>query len=273
MDTLIDPTTDTAIDLVGVGNDAVADQEVAIPQYSRKAIVAIWAAAAIPMALLAWVVTPVLASSLTGAHALTRALIIALTIGMVWQFVLVVGLVAFEQRTLRWTTVREVLWLRSPTSPRTGRRGGKVWLIVLPLIVAVGAKEILPSLPRPAGQGPGTVLRVRRRPSVHARRVGGRFALMLVMFFFNTVMGEELLFRGFLLPRMQGAFGDRDWVANGVLFAGYHLHVPWVIPVTLLDMFVLAYPAKRYRSALVSISVHSAQSLVFALGALALVLA
>ena len=78
---------------------------------------------------------------------------------------------------------------------------------------------------------------------------------------FNTVLGEELLFRGLLLPRMQGAFGRLDWVANGVLFALYHLHVPWVIPQTLLvDTFVEAYPSRRYRSALIGIIVHSSQS-------------
>jgi hypothetical protein len=52
-------------------------------------------------------------------------------------------------------------------------------------------------------------------------------------------------------------------MANGVLFAAYHLHVPWVIPAALLDTFILAYPAKRYRSALIGIAVHSAQSVVF----------
>ena len=31
---------------------------------------------------------------------------------------------------------------------------------------------------------------------------------------FNTVLGEELLFRGFLLPRMNGAFGRRDWAGQ-----------------------------------------------------------
>jgi membrane protease YdiL (CAAX protease family) len=83
------------------------------------------------------------------------------------------------------------------------------------------------------------------------------------MFVFNTVLGEELLFRGFLLPRMKGVFGRRDWVANGVLFAVYHLHVPWVIPAGLLDTFILAGPSKRYRSALIGIAVHSAQSVFF----------
>ena len=67
-----------------------------------------------------------------------------------------------------------------------------------------------------------------------------------------------------------GRTAGRDWVANGVFFAAYHLHMPWAIPTTLLDTFILSYPSKRYRSALISIAVHSAQSilvlgLVFAL--------
>jgi uncharacterized protein len=80
---------------------------------------------------------------------------------------------------------------------------------------------------------------------------------------FNTILGEELLFRGLLLPRMKGAFGRFDWAANGVLFALYHLHMPWVIPETLLiDTFALAYPSRRYRSALIGIIVHTIPSVV-----------
>src|ERR671915_314704 len=100
----------------------------------------------------------------------------------------------------------------------------------------------------------------------------GWYALLLVNFAFNTVLGEELLFRGFLLPRMNGAFGRGDWVANGVLFTGYHLHVPWGMPASLLDMFFLAYPTKRYRSAWIGIAVHSAQSVVLAILVLMLVI-
>ena len=93
----------------------------------------------------------------------------------------------------------------------------------------------------------------------------GWFAIIAALIVFNTVLGEELLFRGFLLPRMNGVLGRWDWRANGVLFAVYHLHMPWVIPTTLLDAFILAYPSRRYRSALIGIAVHSAQS-VLALG-------
>jgi membrane protease YdiL (CAAX protease family) len=91
------------------------------------------------------------------------------------------------------------------------------------------------------------------------------------LFLFTSVLGEELLFRGFLLPRMNGAFGRGDWVANGLLFTAYHLHVPWAMPATLLDTFLLAYPTKRYRSAWIGIAVHSAQSVFFAVLVLTLV--
>jgi uncharacterized protein len=78
--------------------------------------------------------------------------------------------------------------------------------------------------------------------------------VLVVPFLLNTVLGEELLLRGLLLPRMQGAFGRWDWAANGVLLALYHLHVPWVIPQTLVvDTFAGAYPSGRYRSALLGI--------------------
>jgi uncharacterized protein len=81
-----------------------------------------------------------------------------------------------------------------------------------------------------------------------------------VLTVFNTVLGEELLFRGLLLPRMRDSLGRGDWVANGVLFALYHLHIPWVIPSALANTFFLAYPSRRFQSAWTGIVVHSTQS-------------
>ena len=47
--------------------------------------------------------------------------------------------------------------------------------------------------------------------------------------------------------------------------------MPWVIPAALLDTFIISYPSKRYRSALIGIAVHSAQSVVILGATLALV--
>src|SRR4051794_29763853 len=96
------------------------------PQYSLGKIGAVWAAAALPMAFLAWVFAPWLADRLDGPSQLPKALLLSLAGGLIWQFVLVVGLVAREQGSLRWSVVRPALWLWSPRSPRTGRCGGKL---------------------------------------------------------------------------------------------------------------------------------------------------
>ncbi len=88
-----------------VGADAVSTE---IPQYSRRAIVAIWAAAALPMATAAWLVTPLLADRFggDGIVPMAKALYVSLTAALVWQFLLVAFLVRREQGTLRWSTVR-----------------------------------------------------------------------------------------------------------------------------------------------------------------------
>jgi membrane protease YdiL (CAAX protease family) len=253
-------------------NVAVAD--VAIPQYRPRRVIAVWAAAAIPMAVLAWLVAPVLADRLSGeGHVpMFKALILSLTVGLVWQFVLVAILVGREQGSLRLSIVREVLWLRSPRSPRSGRVGGRVWLIVIPLIVAFAAfNELIPALGAPENRDFVSLLE-SDAGKAFLEGAWGWYGLIVALLVFTSVLGEELLFRGFLLPRMNGAFGRGDWLANGALFAVYHLHVPWGMPAALLDAFTLAYPTKRYRSAWIGIAVHSAQSLVFALLILTVVL-
>jgi membrane protease YdiL (CAAX protease family) len=95
---------------------------------------------------------------------------------------------------------------------------------------------------------------------------------MIVLLIFNTVLGEDLLFRGLLLPRMRGVFGRGDFVANGVLFAFYHLHEPWSIPAALADVILTSYPTRRWQSVWMSIIVHSAQSVFLFILILALVL-
>jgi uncharacterized protein len=241
-----------------------------IPQYTIWQILSVWLIAALPMALLAWVAAPRIAPTLTGQAPLVRALIVCLTIGLIWQFVVVAILVGREQSNLRWSTVREALWLSSPRSPKTGRTGGRLWLLVIPLILAFGAEELIPSLTHPAGRDFGLFL-ASHSGQTFMHGAWGWFAILIVMLIFNTVLGEELLFRGFLLPRMNGVFGRADWLANGVLFALYHLHIPWVMPAVLFDALILAYPSKRYRSAWLGIIVHSAQSIFIATALLALV--
>ena len=96
---------------------------------------------------------------------------------------------------------------------------------------------------------------------------GGALFILIVLFIgaagstvgevvFNTVLGEELLFRGVLLPRMGGVFGRWDWVANTVLFGLYHVHKIWFLPTMILSSFGYAWAARRYRSRWLGVSPH-----------------
>lgn len=232
-----------------------------IPQLSRRQIAKVWAAAALPMGALAWIVAPQVADSIDGPGAMARALIGTLLLGLVWQFVLAMILVRREQGTLRPSVVREVLWLRSPTSPKTGRRGGRVWLVVPVFLFVVAFQELIPSLPIPDELNALAFFESDEAADLLAGNWAW-LAIITAQVLFNTVLGEELLFRGYLLPRMEGAFGRKDWLVNGVIFGAYHLHRPWVIPFGVLDAVAYAYPTKRYRSALLGMAVHSAQSLL-----------
>jgi membrane protease YdiL (CAAX protease family) len=226
------------------------------------------------MGLLSWVVAPRLADELSGAGEVPmfKALILLLTAGLVWQLLLVAGLVWFEQRSLRWSTVRDALWLRSPRSPRSGRVGGRLWLILIPLFLLFASEEFFPAVSPPAGRDLAVFFDAQAGQNFMSGNWGW-FGLILVMFLFNTVLGEELLFRGLLLPRMNRAFGRGDWAANGFLFAAYHLHVPWMMPATLIiDTFAICYPSRRYQSAWIGIAVHSTQSVFFAFVLLMLVI-
>ena len=243
-------------------------------QYSMAKILGIWAAAALPMGALAWVVAPWLAGQLDGPAPLMRTLLALLTIGLIWQFALVMVLVYRERGSLRWSVLKDALWLRAPRSPKTGRLGGRLWLVLIPFVLlfaAEGAIPVLSVIPPVASHDFAVFL---GSDAGQAFMSGNWvwFAVIVTLFVFNTALGEELLFRGLLLPRMQGAFGRFDWVANGFLFAVYHLHEPWLIPSSLVDIFALSYPSRRYRSALIGIIVHSSQSVVFFVPLLLLVL-
>ena len=230
-----------------------------VRQYSLAQILGVWAAAAVPMALLAWVVAPWLSDQLGGKEPLAQALLILLTVGLVWQFALVVILTRLELGTLRWPRVRNALWLRAPRDPRTGRVGGKVWLWVLPFVLVFALEQALPGIAGPLQRDFGRFVGDDRGKAFF-QGAWGWFAVVVVLSVFNTVLGEELLFRGLLLPRMKAVFGKYDWVANGLLFSLYHVHVPWVIPSSLVDMIALAYPSRRFQSAWMGIIVHSTQS-------------
>lgn len=253
-----------------------------IKQYSVAKILAIWAAATIPMALLGWVVAPALGAS-SDQPGLVRLTV--MTFGLVWQFVLVIIVLGREGIDRNWSSVRRGLWLTKPRSPKTGTPQSGLWWWLLPLLVLTAAYQFLaapvvhdwwisvfPRFAEPAGFSLAGYL---ESPETQAQIVGdwGLLALFFVSAVFNTVLGEELLFRGLLLPRMNGVFGRWDWIVNGLLFGAYHLSQPWtILGSSILGAFFFALPTTRYRCAWFGILAHSGQSVYFLVLILGLVL-
>ncbi len=246
-------------------------------QYSLAKILGIWLLAAVPMGILGWIVAPSLAPDISedpiGA-AVTR--IGVLTVGLVWQFVLSMIIVHREEGNLRWSTIRQRLWLNKPRDPKTGQPRGVLWLWVVPLLVLVALEDIFvgsalsriwvslfPFFAEPAGFELGSAL---ESPEIQAQLVGawGFLGLFFINALFNTVLGEEFLFRGVLLPKMEGVFGKWDWVANGVLMGAYHFHQPWgILGGIISGAFLFALPSKRFRCTWMAIITHSGQSVFF----------
>jgi membrane protease YdiL (CAAX protease family) len=111
-------------------------------------------------------------------------------------------------------------------------------------------------------------------PEMRARLIGAWdfFALFVISSVFNNFLSEEFLFRGVLLPKMKGVFGNWGWFANGVIFGLYHIHMWWGIPGNILFGWLLAFAAKRYRSNWFPIILHNGQALYFGFLILGLVL-
>ena len=237
------------------------------------------------MGVLGWIVFPLLAPDFGSdplGSGVTR--VVLLTLGLFWLFVLSLLIVRREEGDLRWATVRRRLRLNAPRDPATGEPRARLWWWVVPFLVAVTVVQlplsapirsawvsVFPFLAEPAGYGPGAIFQSRRGPGA----AGGRLVVLRPVRGerrVNTVLGEELLFRGVLLPKMEGVFGRWSWVANGVLFGLYHVHQPWGIPNSVLTGLLYAFPAYRFRSTWMAVVLHSAQSVYLAVLVLGVVL-
>jgi len=241
-------------------------------QYALWQIVGIWLAAGAPMWLLGWLIYPAVSVGLPNLEAgLLRMKL--LTIGLVWQFVLSMIVVYYEEGNLHLGTIRRRFWLNHPVSARTGETKKSLWWWIIPLILLVAALEmglrstlvqlwtaVFPFFAEPGGYDASVMF----APELRSTWLGSwdMLGLFFVLALFNTFLGEEFIFRGVLLPKMEGVFGKWDWVANGILFSFYHLHQPWGILATLPADLVFAYSGKRFHSNWFPIILHSGQSII-----------
>lgn len=80
-------------------------------------------------------------------------------------------------------------------------------------------------------------------------------ALHLMLFALN-IFGEELLFRGYLLPRQEAAGYRHAWMLNGLQWAAFHWFWFHVLPGLLLTSLLLCWVTQRRKSTWCAIIGH-----------------
>jgi membrane protease YdiL (CAAX protease family) len=246
-------------------------------QYTLWQILGIWALVALPMALLAWVVAPAIIPYSPLHPGITYWLL--MIAGMAWQFAVSLVIIYYELRTLRWSAIRQRTWLQIPRDPNTHQPNLKLfwWLVPALFFSGLVGFGLAGYLDAPMGWlfpglQPPPFVDQSELASPEFQGQWWLFGVLLVSQLFNYFLGEEFLFRGVLLPKMQGVFGKYDWLANALLFGLYHLHKPWGIPTNIVGSLALTWPARRFRSNWMAIVVHAAEGIFMLVGILAVIL-
>jgi hypothetical protein len=239
----------------------VSTPRVAAPHlspYSRSRVLGLWLLATAPTTLATWVVAPWLIPRIAWPAA---AVHLALTIlVMLWQGGVALWTLHGEGLPLRWQSVRRRTWLQTPRQPRTDEPRPWLFLWLIPCVPLALLPLLVGNLFTASWMG----LRLLRSPlaielspgyaktvDLASPELSGQWwmlALVLVACVPGIFLGEELLFRGVLLPRMSGTFGRKGWLANATLFALYQASLPLMLPFRWLATLVAVWPAWRYRS-------------------------
>jgi membrane protease YdiL (CAAX protease family) len=259
-------TTDTLLQ-PAIQDSTHRTQAEQVDQYTLWQILGIWALGALPAALMAWVFAPIIIPYSPLHPGITYWLLMIAV--MAWQFVVSLVILYRELGTLRWSAIRQRTWLQTPRDPGTDQPNPRLFWWVLPAIlfaglvgfVLAGYLEASIAWLYPALK-PALYMDTSQLTSPQMQGQWWLLGIALVSFIFNYFLGEEFLFRGILLPKMQGVFGKYDWVANSVLFGLYHLHKTWSILSNIVMDLGATLPARRFRSTWITIIVHGAEGFI-----------
>lgn len=238
-----------------------------VSQYSLGQILLIWALSALPMGILAFVITPILVPILK-IHPLL-VYWICINIGLIWQFILSVLILKQEGGSLSWSEILNRLHYKRPVHPKNRKSSWWLLLWVIPFILLSWLIQsgILPLPEVDKMMAPF----VEHLPKYEMSELATgnipiawwMLGLYVITVVFNYILGEELLYRGILLPKMNGVFGKWDWFANGILFGLYHLHKPQIILSTAIYFgFVFAFPSKLFQSNWMGLIIHGLEGLI-----------
>jgi membrane protease YdiL (CAAX protease family) len=94
---------------------------------------------------------------------------------------------------------------------------------------------------------------LRQPPGWHA----WVFAAWIPLFISNVV-GEELCWRGYVLPRQEAALGSEAWLLNGIMWCLFHWSFGWPVMLVLLPIaLLLPWIVQRRGNTWVGMIIHA----------------
>jgi membrane protease YdiL (CAAX protease family) len=88
------------------------------------------------------------------------------------------------------------------------------------------------------------------------------YALAYLLGWLFNILGEELLWRGFMLPRQEVIYGRSAWLVHGLLWTAWHIFWKWnllsLLPITLGLPFVV----QRTKNTSIGIVAHGLANLI-----------
>jgi membrane protease YdiL (CAAX protease family) len=135
---------------------------------------------------------------------------------------------------------------------RLNHMNGRIWLwtlgsTVVYVLLAVIANAVIPLLYRAIGF----------TPPIDTAEPFGCAAIPLALFYLLlNIFGEELWWRGYILPRQELQLGRYTWLVHGILWAWFHVFKWWTLPVLMIVCLVVPFVAQKTRNTYPGIVSH-----------------
>lgn len=164
---------------------------------------------------------------------------------VVFTFLLIASIVAYilEGNPLEWPSIKHRFRLHGLD------RIGLKWtftgivtqaaLSVVSAILAIRVYDFLDFIP----------------PDIFPPGIFVNIPLMLFVLFMN-VIGEELWWRGIILPRQELQHGRFTWAIHGVLWAFFHAFKWWAVPFMLFTTWIVPFISQRNKNNTPGVIIH-----------------
>jgi membrane protease YdiL (CAAX protease family) len=199
-----------------------------------------------------------------------EAFIVASTVPEAIMFAAALAALAAERNITSMADLRHALRTRMRFPRLTFRAAALGLAVYMAMAVAGGAFGLLGRMLVRAGaipMPPSVPILLDPRAAINAETLTtfaggwlvGNWGIVLlfgVQLAFNIV-GEDLWWRGYVLPRQELAFGRRAWLIHGLLFWGFHAFKWWDMVTVLPIALLLSYAAQRSKNNWVPTIAHA----------------